>query len=95
MDFPKWMYRKGDGIAAYFASEDHFKNMKDKHLWQDEPWRKPDKEKFCLSCENLKEQVRSLEEEMELKDEKIKDLEEEIKLKNKALDVINVKKGPK
>jgi hypothetical protein len=74
MDFPKFMYRRGDGAAALFKTEEHFEGMKDKHLWQEEPWR-PSKIKFCPECENLKLRIKNLEDEMVAKDKMIESSE--------------------
>ena len=63
MDFPRWMYRKGDGATAHFESQEQFDGMKDQHLWQDTPWR-PSKVKFCAECEKLRELVKNLEAEI-------------------------------
>ena len=61
--YHRWMYRKGDGIAAMIGSQEHFDGMRDKHLWQETPWR-PSKVRFCAECEKLGELVNSLESEL-------------------------------
>lgn len=86
MVFPKWLYRKGDGASAMVDSQEHFDGMKDKHLWQETPWR-PSKVKFCLECDTLKELVKNLEAQIETlkedqadKDHTIKSLREGVKI---------------
>lgn len=69
--YPRWMYRRGDGAAAMVESQQHLDQFKDKHLWQDVPWR-PGKVKFCAGCEDLRELVKELESDMDGKDEIVK-----------------------
>lgn len=86
MVFPKWLYRRGDGTSALVDSQEHFDGMKDKHLWQEEPWR-PSKIKFCPECEtlrnivkNLEDHIESLKEESAEKDHTIKSLRDGVKI---------------
>ena len=61
--WPRWLYRRGDGSAALVESKEHFDQFKDKHLWQETPWR-PSKVRFCAECEKLGELVKNLEAEL-------------------------------
>lgn len=84
MVFPTWLYRRGDGVAAFFETADHFDNMKDKALWQETPWR-PSKVKFCAECEKLRELVKNLESELAEKDKTIEGMRATVKIKRAVL----------
>lgn len=84
MVFPTWLYRRGDGVAAFFETADHFDNMKDKALWQEAPWR-PSKVKFCAECEKLRELVKNLESELAEKDKTIEGMRATVKIKRAVL----------
>jgi hypothetical protein len=86
------MYRRGDGSAALVESKEHFDQFKDKHLWQETPWRMT-KVRFCAECEKLGELVKSLESELAtLAEDHITDLDEKDKLIETLRDALKAKK---